>query len=413
MPLEARIFQLAKDPEHPDQCQDAFQIDPVRAVAAIADGVGTAIFSGQWASLLAQAAVADPPDPFNPDTFPQWLQAQRQNWAKQIDTTGLAWFQKAKLPLGAFSTLLWIQATATADQQPAGFGEFRLCGFSIGDSCLFHLRHGDLVQTFPVQTSAELEADPIVLGSVDLKRDQHLQFVPLDTLCYTDDVLVLCTDAVAAWALQLYESGVAPPWDMLWDVSEEEWRAEVVGLREQRSMRYDDATMLLLRVTEKVVEDYPPPPAQAAPASVAVSQGIPPAEDIPLAEAPPVVEDVPVAEYVHDAEDIPVAEVVEDAASGEFPDLEAMGIHVDPRSDARRPAAPPEDLSVRFKSLSEQVSRGLQKATEVGMKRAEEGIKKAEEGIKKATQTGLKKAEEAKDSTQSVFRKFFGFGDKK
>ena len=105
--FDTRLFTLAKDPEQPGAYQDAACVDAEHHVAAIADGVSSALFSGPWAAILAEAVVAESPNPGDPPAFAAWLRRQRERWAASIDTGGLAWFQKAKLPMGAFSTLLY------------------------------------------------------------------------------------------------------------------------------------------------------------------------------------------------------------------------------------------------------------------------------------------------------------------
>ena len=87
-----------------------------------------------------------------------------------------------------------------------------------------------------------------MLGSVDLKRDQLLSSPALDEFCYADDLLILCTDALAEWALRRYEENDPPDWDACWDVPDEDWAAEIVELRQRRELRYDDTTLALLRV---------------------------------------------------------------------------------------------------------------------------------------------------------------------
>jgi len=285
MPLESRIFKLAKDPQDPGEYQDAYAVDPVRSVAVVADGVASAIFSGQWAAILAEATVADPPDPDDRTAFSDWLARQRAAWAARIDTTGLAWFQTAKLPMGAFSTLLWVEVQAIDQQEEGTFGACRLRCHAIGDSCLFHIRHGEVLRTFPVENAAQLEADPLVLGSVDLSRDPLMQFVSIDELCYPDDILVLCTDAVADWALRCIEAGTPPDWNVYWDMTEQQWRHEVVALRNQRQMRYDDATLMLLRVREEGFEPTAEMPAETDVTQVATDR---PPVDAPSFTARPI-----------------------------------------------------------------------------------------------------------------------------
>jgi hypothetical protein len=268
MLFDHRTLALAKDPDNPKEYQDASAVDAERGVATIADGVSSALFSGPWASILANAAVADPPDLADPAGFARWLSDRRAAWTASIDTSGLAWFQRAKLPTGAFSTLLWIQLLPMPEDRAGAFGAYRLLGHAIGDSCLFHVRRGELVRTFPVQASAELQADPLVLGSVDLGRDAMLEFVALDQVCYPDDLFVLCTDALADWALRRYEAGDPPAWDEYWDKCFEDWQAEIVALRHDRQMRVDDATLVMLRVVEQtaqaiIVDDDDEPEAEA------------------------------------------------------------------------------------------------------------------------------------------------------
>ncbi|MGD0896462.1 MAG: hypothetical protein ABR915_01420 [Thermoguttaceae bacterium] len=255
--LDARVLALSKDPDQPSGYQDACAVDARRRIAAIADGVSSSIFSGPWATILTEAAVGDAPDPAEQDLFAAWLATQRRLWASRIDTSSLAWFQRAKLPMGAFSTLLWVRVLEAQQAAAGSFGGYRLLAHAIGDSCLFQVRRGELVRSFPIQSSAELDADPMVLGSVDLKRDQLLRFAALEEFCYPEDLLILCTDALAQWALRQYESARPPDWDRYWNMSPEEWRARIGSLRQERQMQEDDTTLVLLRVVDSRVESGP------------------------------------------------------------------------------------------------------------------------------------------------------------
>ncbi len=249
MPFEVRAFQLAKDPEHPAENQDAFAFDSDQGIAAVADGVASAIFSGVWAETLVQATVRQPPDPDNPIQFAAWLAECRRQWTERIDTTGLAWFQKAKLPTGAFSTLLWMQLFPLESEQAGSFGGFRLLARAIGDSCLFHVRHGELLRSFPMASAAEFENNPLALGSVDLGRDSLMRFATFDVTCYPDDLLLLTTDAVGEWLYRCVEAGAPPVWSTLWETDATAWGERMDSLRATRDMRYDDATLLALQIT--------------------------------------------------------------------------------------------------------------------------------------------------------------------
>jgi hypothetical protein len=245
MRLDFRVFSLAKDHERPEENQDAWAIDPRRGIAAVADGVSSAIFSRYWATILTEAVIAQPPEPDDAEGFRTWLAQQRDVWANRIDLSRLAWYQKAKIKDGAFSTLLWICLHPSDDGDPAAC---RIRGYAVGDCCLFVIRDGALLGSFPVQTAAELEVDPLAVGSLDLKRDDRLVFQPLDDCGREGDMLVLCTDAVAHWAFTLQESGSPVNWEAYWDMPEVDWQVEVIAMRDRREMRFDDATLMLLRL---------------------------------------------------------------------------------------------------------------------------------------------------------------------
>jgi hypothetical protein len=285
MRFQSRVFQLAKDTENPQQYEDACRLDAPRGTAAIADGVSAGIFSGAWAEILTAAVVADPPDPHDPQGMALWLAGLRQAWAAGIDPSRLAWFQKAKLKQGAFSTLLWLALEpATGNGQPVP-GSYRLRAWAIGDSCLFHLRAGRLLRTFPLERCEQFQADPLVIGSLDLGHDDQLRLELLDQPCSTGDLLVLATDALAAWAMHQAEAGHPPSWDDYWDAPAAAWQEEIIRLRAQEEMRYDDTTLVLLRVTDDVPAAVEQPlPEEPTPEEQAAAEKPTPAEEPMSAE---------------------------------------------------------------------------------------------------------------------------------
>jgi len=249
--LDWRDFTLAKDPEFPHENQDAWRIDGPRGIAAIADGTASGIFCRQWARILTDAAVEDPPDLEDPAGFAGWLARQRAAWSRSLDTSKLAWYQKPKLREGAFATLLWVRflpEEAALDSSRAAAGCGRLRGFAIGDSCLFLVRCGAVVRRFPIQSAAQMDDSPLVLGSVDLNRDGLIRFDRFEEACLPADLIVLCTDALAEWALRQEESGRPPQWEDYWDMPERTWEEEILALRAAREIRHDDTTLLLIRV---------------------------------------------------------------------------------------------------------------------------------------------------------------------
>lgn len=253
MRFQAQTFWLAKDADEPDEYQDAFELDAERGIAAIADGVSSTIFSGPWARILTHAVVAEPPPLEEPEAFQAWLAKQRQRWADQIDSSRLTWYQRPKMVDGAMTTLLWIELTPIEIGENGLAKNYRLRCFAIGDSCLFHIRDGETLAMFPPMQPETFGLNPAVVASVDRKVDHLLEFQAWETICLPDDLLVLCTDAIALWACEQAATGERVDWESYWEQSDESWRDEIFAHRQAGAMRFDDSTLVVLRIIEETL----------------------------------------------------------------------------------------------------------------------------------------------------------------
>jgi hypothetical protein len=261
--FEHRVLWLPKDLSRSEEFQDAWCVDEKRGVAAIADGVSSSLFSASWARILTRAVVDEPPYIDDPPSLPEWFNEHRAAWSEPIDEGSLSWHQKPKFKLGAHATLLWVEMYV-ADPKATGVPDAtQVYAYAIGDTCLFHVRDDKVIRAFPLTESRAFSNDPQVIGSIDRQQDQLLKFEKLESYCQPGDLLVLCTDAVAAWGLAQMENGSPPKWRSYWNRSEEQWREEVVALREKQEMRADDATLLLLRVLDRKKAAKPALPDEA------------------------------------------------------------------------------------------------------------------------------------------------------
>jgi hypothetical protein len=244
--FQHKAYWLSKDAQDPHAYEDAFEVDGAQGVAVICDGVSSSLFSGRWAALIAKAVVAEPPAVRNPEALEAWLKKHREAWAASIDESSLAWHQKPKLLDGAATTVLWVELATTGHGDSVA-RPYRLRGYACGDCCLFHIRDCDVLQMFPLQESARFETNPPVLRSV-YKRADVLTFEALETQCHPDDLVVLCTDAVGAWVMRQLEAGVQLDWEAFWNTSPEEWQRWLIEVRQGGQIRFDDSTMLMLRI---------------------------------------------------------------------------------------------------------------------------------------------------------------------
>ena len=96
---EARTLWLPKDIGFINEYEDAYAVDAERGLAAVADGVSSAIFSRQWAQILTSGLIESPPDMTNGASFSEWLAGLRAAWDDSIDMASLNWREKQKLQL--------------------------------------------------------------------------------------------------------------------------------------------------------------------------------------------------------------------------------------------------------------------------------------------------------------------------
>ncbi|MEE2707049.1 MAG: hypothetical protein VX988_08355 [Planctomycetota bacterium] len=239
--FEHKAFWLPKDIEHPDEYQDAFAVDEVRGIAAIADGVSSSLFAASWARLLVNAATEQPPQVENAAALEQWLSLHRENWRGPIDVEVLAWHQKEKFKEGAFSTLMWLELGSTTDTDL-----IPLTCYSLGDCCFFHVRCGQVQRGFPFERSTQFGTQPKMVGSVN-RGNVNLDFDVLQDTCRAGDILVLCTDALAVWILMRLEAGEPPGLELFWEMSQREWTEWVLTQRGEGKIRYDDTTLMMLK----------------------------------------------------------------------------------------------------------------------------------------------------------------------
>jgi hypothetical protein len=254
--FQSRTFHVAKDTGYAEEYEDAFCVDGERGTAAIADGVSSAIFSALWAQILTQSLVEAPPNLHDAEAFKAWLTERRTTWLAGIDLPKMSYFQKTKLRQvgGAFCTLCWLQVYPDPEQSEG----LRYRAYALGDSCLFHVRDGELLQSFPLHTAAEFDLDPAAICSADLGRDGALVFPAIDEVCATGDLLILATDAVAKCVMAEREAGGTIDWSRYATLHELNWIAEIEAHRNDRRIRRDDSTVVWIRIGAEPLPEVEP-----------------------------------------------------------------------------------------------------------------------------------------------------------
>lgn len=222
-----------------EECQDAAATAPELGRFAIADGASESAHAALWARLLVDGFVGNPA---NDLAWADWLPPLQQRWASAIerrpDQPPLPWFLEPSEQQGAFATFLGLVVRPTA----TGWSWEAL---AVGDSCLFQVRAGRLIRSFPLVRSSDFGSTPWLLGA---RTPPVVRSERCAGEAMAEDHFWLMTDALAQWFLRQVETA-GRPWEMLeWllhnphcEQLTREWLAE---LRRMRQLRDDDVALM-------------------------------------------------------------------------------------------------------------------------------------------------------------------------
>lgn len=200
---------------------------------AVADGATETSFAGLWAGLLARAYACGS----------LAIDDLRARWLAEAGGQSLPWYAEEKVRLGAYATLVGL--TLSDDG-----AELRWAAEALGDSCLFHVREGRILQAFPLDDWRLFGNSPALIsscGTAGLHLDSAGgQFQP-------GDIFILCSDAISAWILRKQEAGQPAISAMLQaGGTAEQFEEFVASQRSEKDpaagMRNDDVTALIVRV---------------------------------------------------------------------------------------------------------------------------------------------------------------------
>lgn len=260
MEPQVQVFWLPKAGNAVEEYEDAFSYSVAERRFAIADGATESSFAERWAQGLVRQFTAEPPVTIaSPGGgLQQWLVPLQRLWREGIDWAHLPWFAEEKAQLGAFATFLGMEFASGESFTTQFFfrrprkKDLRWQAVAIGDSCLFQVRAGALLKAFPLERSDQFNSRPLLLCSNPASN------LPVwSKVCVTEgnyeegDLFVLATDALAKWFLAEHEAG-GKPWTALAALKTDgDFAAWAARLRQERTLRNDDTTVLLFEWTPR------------------------------------------------------------------------------------------------------------------------------------------------------------------
>lgn len=249
-------YWTAKHGTSADEYEDAFACSTNSRHFAIADGATESSFADRWAQSLVQKFSKDPPGPAGGKLpLPEWVKPLQKEWHDNIKWDTLPWFAEEKARAGAFATFLGISFGPNHLKNSGSFlsrlrrkkenSKLSWRAFAIGDSCLFQVRDGALLKSFPLTRPDEFHSRPMLLCSNPANNAAVWNAVQLaEGDCRQGDLFLALTDALAKWFLDEIESG-RKPWDTLLHIKNPAaFQQFVHELRSNKTLRNDDTTML-------------------------------------------------------------------------------------------------------------------------------------------------------------------------
>ncbi len=219
---------------------------------AVADGASESLLSGMWADLLVRTWCRS--KRLRP---PEMIATAMSRWQGEMTTylegrelreRPIQWFEEPGLAKGAHAALIGLELTSASSTSGTW------TAVALGDSCVFQVRDGQLLRSFPLEAAEEFSTSPKLVPS-----RPHLLGKALAHLDQTEgkwqagDVFFLTTDAIAAWFLAAAEEGLAP-WSTLAEFGCETPELFAAWVGEQRGLsrlRNDDVTVVRVAVVEE------------------------------------------------------------------------------------------------------------------------------------------------------------------
>lgn len=204
---------------------------------SVADGATESSFSQLWSCLLVETFVES--TSLEPEELLKSFDAPRTVWAGHVGARELPWYAQEKAKMGAFAAFLGL----TLD-----LGMKRWHSMAIGDCNLFQLdeeRGGlRLIEAFPLERSAQFGMNPYLVGTVP-GRDGEISVQVRTGTVRSGDVLLLTSDALAAWLLKKQEAGT-PVWDRVVAVADHDGFAAMIEEARADGLHNDDSTLVRL-----------------------------------------------------------------------------------------------------------------------------------------------------------------------
>ncbi len=240
--LRRQQILLPKSGFEASECEDFIGVDERTSRFAVADGATEAFDARSWAERLAHNWVRSD-SALTADAFQDWITAEGLTLHDSWNRLKLPWYAEEKAQKGSFAAFVGVEFDLAAEAPSWK-------AIALGDACLFHCRDGSLLKGLPLSDAASFNSAPLLVASDPALYKSSAHALVIDSgACQNKDVLLLLSDAVAAWYLEHSEqsdfSGVLESSD------DEAIAAFFENERQAGRLKNDDIAVVRLEVQQR------------------------------------------------------------------------------------------------------------------------------------------------------------------
>ena len=242
--LQLRQLLLPKLGQEASECEDVIAVDPQTCRFAVADGATEAFDARKWAERLARQWVRRQ-STLTTEEFRNWVAAEGRELHDSWNGLTLPWYAEAKARSGSFAAFVGLELDLNSEAPSWK-------AIALGDTCLVHRRGEVLVKSLPVDRSENFTNAPILVASNCALHESSMKSVVIDSGgCELGDVLLLMSDAVAAWYLQRFENDELDAEDHFFAQPDSELSEFFDRERLAGRIRNDDLAIVRIEIKER------------------------------------------------------------------------------------------------------------------------------------------------------------------
>ena len=198
--LQLRQLLLPKLDHDASECEDAIAFDIQTARFAVTDGATEAFHAQQWARNLAEHWVRKEAT-LTLEEFRNWVATEGRELHDSWNGLTMSWYSEEKARTGSFAAFVGVELDLKSNTPSWK-------AIALGDTCLLHCRGDALLKSLPLSRSECFNSAPVLVASNSKLHESTMPSVVIDSgICENGDVLLLMSDAAAAWCLQRFEHG--------------------------------------------------------------------------------------------------------------------------------------------------------------------------------------------------------------